>query len=116
MSFMPLLTFFHDVDKAAANLLKHESVNLDSNNLMAIQCQLLRFHFKLGHLGFKYLKWVLNSGIFGPLGIQCGHKDVPAPKCQACLQGGQQRTPIPGNKHTQVNKGVLKHEQLVPGQ
>ena len=116
-TFMPMLTCFHDADKVASKLYSNNGiVDVDSDNLTAIQRQLLRFHFKLGHLGFKYLKWLLNSGIFGPLGVQCGHKDVPSPKCQACLQGGQQKNPIPGNIHRQKEKDKLKREQLIPGQ
>ena len=115
-TFMPLLTCFHDVDKVAANLLNQGVDEKDSDNLTAIQRQLLCYHCKLGHLGFKYLKWVLSGGIFGPQGIQCSHKEIPHPKCQACIQGGQQRNPTAGNIHTQKNKGILKREQLSPGQ
>ena len=113
---MPLLTCFHDADKAAATLIFKGIPEVDSNNLTATQRQLLRFHFKLGHIGFQHLKWLLSSGLFGPLGIHCSHKDVQPPKCQACVQGGQQRKPTAGNIHTQKNKGVLSREQLLPGQ
>jgi hypothetical protein len=77
--------------------------------LTATQWYLLHFHFKLGHLGFTHLKGLLSSGLFGPQGIHCSHKDLPNPKCQACLQGGQQCNPTSGNIHTQKNKGVLSH-------
>ena len=116
-SRMPLLTCFHDVDKVAQTMqINNGIVDVDSDNLTSTQRQLLRFHFKLGHLGFKYLKWVLSSGLFGPLGMKCADKDIPNPPCQACLQGGQQRNPTAGNVHTQVNKGATKRDQLIPGQ
>jgi hypothetical protein len=116
-SRMSLLTCFHDVDKAAQMLqINNGIVDVDSDNLTATQCQLLRFHYKLGHLGFRYLQWVLSSGLFGPLGMRCSNKDVPIPPCQACLQGSQQRKPTAGNVHTQVNKGATKRNQLFPGQ
>ena len=88
-SFMPLLTCFHDADKAAASILHNGIVENDSKNLTATQWLLLRFHFKLGHLGFTHLKWLLSSGLFGPQGIHCSNMDAPNSKCQACLQGGQ---------------------------
>jgi hypothetical protein len=46
-TFMPLLTCFHDADKAAATLLFKGIPEVDSDNLTATQRQLLRFHFKL---------------------------------------------------------------------
>jgi len=114
-SSMP--TCFHNVDKVAAKLgANNNIIDIDSDNLTATQRQLLCFHYKLGHLGFKYLRWVLASGLFGPLKIRCSKKDVIAPPCQACLQGGQQRNPAAGNIHKQVNKDSTKREQLIPGQ
>ena len=48
--------------------------------------------------------------------MQCGKKEVSNPKCQACLQGTQQRALTAGNIHTQVRTGATKREQLRPGQ
>lgn len=117
-SFMPLLTCFHDADKAAMNLANPAAlIDSDTNsNLTGTQKQLLQFHFRLGHLGFKQLQWLLCQGIHGAVGIQCGSTTVEAPKCQACLIGGQQRTPIADNHHSQTKKDKLKREQLSPGQ
>ena len=116
-SHMPLLTCFHNVNKVTQNLqVNNGIIDVDSDNLTATQRQLLRYHYKLGHLGFQYLKWMLSSGIFGPIGMSCASKDVPNPPCQACLQGGQQRNPTPGNIHTQVKRSATKRDQLFPGQ
>ena len=117
-TFMPLLTCFHDADATARHLSLHPACVSDSDNenLSAVQRHLLRFHFKLGHLGFQHLKWVLSGGILGPLGIRCSKSDVLSPLCQACLHGGQQRRPVSVKKHTQTQKGILKHEKLYPGQ
>jgi hypothetical protein len=117
VSSMPLLTCFHNVDEVAAKLgANNNIIDVDSDNLTAMQRKLLHYHYKLGHLGFKYLKWVLASGLFGPLGMRCSKTDIPSPPCQACLQGGQQRNPIAGNIHKQTNKDSTKREQLIPGQ
>ena len=89
-SFLPMLTCFHDADKVALNLSSDSGcITNNSNNLSPLQTLLLHFHFKLGHIGFQHLQWLLNSGIFGPLGIQCSSKDVTPPKWQSCIQGGQ---------------------------
>jgi hypothetical protein len=45
VTFLPLLTCFHDADKGAANILHKGIVEVDSENLTATQRQLLRFHF-----------------------------------------------------------------------
>ena len=94
----------------------NDIIDVDSDNLTVNQCQLLRFHYKLGQLGFHYLKWMLSSGLFGPIGMSYASKDVPNPPCQACLQGGQQRNPTSGNIHTQVKRSATKRDQLFPGQ
>ena len=117
-TYMPLLACFHDVDKTAMAL-AGPVVLVDSpsnTNLSASQKILLRFHCRLGHLGFGHLQWFLRQGIFGAIGVQCGSKDVTPPKCEACQMGGQQKRPIHGNVHTQNKTAGLKAEQLKPGQ
>jgi hypothetical protein len=115
---MPLLACFHDVDKTSLSLATTAGcVSDDVNmNLTAMQQLLLQFHYKLGHLGFQHLKWFLSKGVFGPLGVCCSSTNADPPKCQACLNCGQQKTPIVNNKHTQVKHGILKAEQLQLGQ
>jgi hypothetical protein len=117
-SFLPYLTCFHDANKTMQHLsMNHGGITDDNNpNLTAPQCQLLKFHYKLGHLGYQSLQWLLSTGIFRPIGVRCSHNDVTPPKCQACLMGGQHRRPIPSNQHTQKNKGILKAGQLMPVQ
>ena len=119
-SFMPLLTCFHDAD-ATANSIANNVQNIidaDNNNRTTTQKNLKRFHDKLGHLGFQHLKWLLSTGVFGPLGIRCSQADVLLPKCQSCLHGGQHKSPTSGNTHAQdpKTKGIFKAEQLNPSQ
>ena len=116
-TFMPLMTCFHNAD-VVVDKLANPCVTDDLNpNLTRQQKQLLRLHFKLGHLGFQHLHWILrNMPMLGVRGWIGSLKDVAAPLCTACIQGGMQCRPIKGNTHTQKSKGVLKHEQLMPGQ
>ena len=116
-TFLPMLMRFHDVKWSVANLAVSASP-VTTSNLTSFQQQLLRFHEKLGHIGFTHLKYLLSRNLMGPLGIRCSKSDVLPPQCHACLIGGQQRRPIAGNKHTQdpTRKGILKAEQLIPGQ
>ena len=118
-----MLTCFHNAHYTAAHLA--ECVNpvttdntTTTTNLTKLQSHLLRFHEKLGHIGFQHLKYILSCNLLGPLGIRCSKSDVNPPPCQACLIGGQTRRPISGNIRTQdpTNRGILKAEQLMPGQ
>lgn len=48
-------------------------------------------------------------------GMKFKSTNVIPPKCEPCLLGRQERTPIKGNKHAQENKGILKAGKLNPG-
>ena len=113
--YLPMLTCFHNAQWTASQT---SANTVQPSNFTSLQHRLLQFHEKLGHLGFKWLKWVLSTGVLGELGIRCSKPDVLAPPCHACIEGGQQRTPTHGNVKPQAphHKGVLKKEQLIPGQ
>jgi hypothetical protein len=114
MSFMPLLTCFHNVDAAAASP-AHPSLFLDSEtNITPLQCMFLHFHYKLNHISFQNLRWLLRKGLFGSLGVRASEADVPTHKCEACVTGGWQHHSIANNHKSQQHKGVLKHNQLNP--
>ena len=77
-SFMPLLTCFHDAGAVALNLSSETGcVTNNDGNITATQRLLLRFHYKLGHLGFKHLQWFLNSGVLGLIGKTCADPSTP---------------------------------------
>ena len=87
---MPLLTCFHNVDAAAASL-AHPSLFLDSEtNIKPLEHVFLHFHYKLNHLSFQNLRWLLRKGLFESLGVRASEADVPIPKCEACVTGSQQ--------------------------
>ena len=116
-SMMPLMTCFQNAD-AVVEYLSNPCVTDDINpNLTKPSKMLHCFHYKLGHLGFQHLRWILrHMPLFGAKGWIGHFSDTDSPLCTACIQGGMQRRPIKGNTHTQRQKGSLKREQLIPGQ
>ena len=89
-----------------------------NRNLIMLQKYLLRWHHRLGHLGFQHLQWIGRKQWLGKLGEKIGKCNNPAPQCASCQFGIQDRTPK-GGKKTVINKersGVLKRDKLRPGQ
>ena len=81
---------------------------------------LLKFHYKLGHLGFQHLKFVIrNFELFGTQGMMAIDKETEVHICSSCVTRGMQKNTIaPGmKKHTQKHekRGILKREQLQRG-
>ncbi len=87
-----------------------------NQNLSHAQKMLLKWHFKLGHIGFQHLQWIGRQGWLHKVGEHFGLSSILAPKCAACQFGKQQRNPKKGNiiKREQP-PGVLKKEKLEPG-
>lgn len=116
VTFMPLMPAFHNASATAKALAMNGGILDDQNiNLTALQNLMMKWHYKMGHLGFKHLQWFGHSGFFAPFGIKFGHKSVQVPPCAACLLGGQEETPIRGTTVVKRNQGVLKNEKLQPG-
>ena len=113
-----------DAHKAIEALSATLSVVSASNvNLTEPQKELLRWHFRLGHLSFKRILFIMRSGVLALSQQQrrlhstvCNLKHLP--KCAACLYGKQTRRPAPGQVTSVVRdrQGVLKQDNLVPGQ
>ena len=116
-SYMPLLTCFKNSDKVMEQL-GNTCISDEVNPLLSKQSKiLLNLHYKLGHVGFQRLIWILKTfKVFGNKGILATEGEIP--KCASCIHGGQEKHPIYGNKrHQEVQKqGFLKREQLNPGQ
>ena len=98
---------------AAADLtVKH------NENLSDAQKTLLMLHYKLGHLGFKHIQWLVS---IGKLKVRNGKKvqDCEIPKCAACLFGKMtKRAPSAATtKQPKEEKEMaLKAGDLLPGQ
>lgn len=88
-----------------------------NQNLTGAQKELLKWHFRLGHLGFQHLRWLMRSG---QLPVRDGKRiaNCDLVKCAACEYGKATKRP----DRTSVTRGLdekemeLKQEDLHPGQ
>jgi hypothetical protein len=87
-----------------------------NQNLTPQQKILLKWHFRLGHLGFATVQWLGHSGVLSPFGEKMGAARLPAPKCAVCQFGKQGRTPIPTHHSDKDPVGSLTKNKLEPGQ
>jgi len=113
---MPLLPAFHDAVKTAEQMANASILGDENDNLSYKQKLLLRWHYRIGHLGFQHLQWLGRAGIFDLAGQQFGSTTVIPPRCEDCILGSHERCPKEGTTVIQKNKGKLKAEQLTPGQ
>ena len=87
-----------------------------NQNLTAAQKWLLRWHFRLGHIGFGNVQWLGRKEWLGPHGEKMGSAKLEAPKCAACQFGKQGKTPTPTHHSTKDSPGSLSKEKLNPGE
>ena len=92
-------------------------------NLTPAERELLRWHHRLGHLSFKKVQFLLQSGALAfsePLRrLQTSAARLTSyPMCASCQYGKQRRTTAPGRTvHTvREREGALKTGDLFPGQ
>ena len=102
---------------------KMEELNLciteeANQNLTEAQKELLRWHFRLGHLNFKAVQHLFRSGALGRTRLQTSASNCPHPKCSSCQYGKAKRrsTETDVSQPIPVKQGVLKKEDLFPGQ
>ena len=114
-----------DPFKAADALITTISeVHETNHNLSEAEKELLRWHYRLGHIGFKKIQFLLRSGVLsqteGSRRIHAAACKVSnLPKCAACQYGKQHRRPIPGTTPSTVVRdraNILKADNLLPGQ
>jgi hypothetical protein len=98
-------------------------VHPDNFNLSDPQKELLRWHTRLGHVGFKRVQYLLRTGVLGVTDAMrrlqvSAAKMIIVPKCAACLFGKQKSRSTPGRRLTHVvgETGRLRSEQFSPGQ
>jgi len=117
-SFLPRLTLFKR-EKALSTLKSLNSVVHSSNaNLSTAKKLWLKWHYKLGHIGFKHVLTLALGGFLDRAALALHSCDLSSrPTCAACQYGKQVHTP----DHTTITKknpeavGSLKAGQLVPG-
>ena len=99
------------------------SVSLNNGNLTEPEKELLRWHYRLGHLGFRKIQLLMRSGVLANseskrrLHSACCRINPP-PICSAC-QFAKQTVRSPGSTvHHPVSDraGALSRDTLLPGQ
>ena len=89
-----------------------------NKNLTGPEKELLRLHFRLGHVGFRHIQWMVRHGR-----IQCSNPHAVAnvkklPKCASCEYGKatKRNTETQRTSPESAKEMNLKKEDLVPGQ
>ena len=98
----------------------HES----NHNLTEAEKELLRWHYCLGHIVFKKIQFLLQTGVLSQTEASrrlhsAARKVINPPKCAACQYGKQHWRPIPGTTPSTVIRdraNALKADNLLPGQ
>ena len=118
-SFLPRMVLFKPGTAAKSLEAMLGSVVKQANkNLSPLHKTWMRWHYKLGHLGFAHVKKLGLGGYLDKFALALDKLGLqPAPKCEACCYGKQVRTP---DGTTTITKnpertGALKIDQLKPG-
>jgi hypothetical protein len=99
-------------------------VNEANINLTSADKELLRWHHRLGHIGFKSVQFLMRTGVLShsaetPRSLHTtASKIIHPPKCAACQYGKQTCRPVPGKTTSVVQdrQGALKQGDLLAGQ
>jgi hypothetical protein len=99
------------------------TVSHENMNLSEAQKELVRWHNRLGHVGYKRVQSLMRSGTLAHSEATrrlhtAACKITELPKCAACQFGKQKRRPTPGKTSSIVRDraGVLSQDHLSPGQ
>ena len=115
---------YNDPPKAVAALEATITHVDDANvNLSEAEKELLRWHFRLGHIGFKRVQFLMRSGVLTRSESArrlhtAACRITHPPKCAACLYGKQHRRSAPGQQTSAIKDraGILKDGHLQPGE
>jgi hypothetical protein len=95
------------------------TVNAKNYNLSEPQKELLCWHYRLGHLGFRKIQSLMRSGMLSHTQSTrslhtAASKITTPPCCSACQIGKQTRRPSPGKVSSVVKdrEGALKKDNL----
>ena len=100
---------------ARANLRVTDEKN---QNLSRAQKELLRWHFRLGHLNFKSIQLLLQSKTLGESSLKRAAGKCPLPECASCQHGKQKRRSTGATAQTPASEREVSLESgcLQPGQ
>ena len=119
-TFLPKIVLFRSGSTVKTLEAMAGCVTSETNqNLTPAKKHWIRWHFKLGHLGFKMVRELGLGGFLDTAAFTLFRiigSDAKVPKCAAC-QFGQQTLRPDGTTHvTKVREGGLKKDILQPGQ
>ena len=99
------------------------AVNDANFNISEPEKEILRWHYRLGHMSFQKIQFLVRSGVFTKSNNkrklhQAACSITNLQNCAACQYGKQHQRPAPGKTTTGVRdrEGILKYGHLVPGQ
>ena len=114
---LPVFRAYRDLiqsaERVAATLTVMDTLN---HNLSPGQKDLLKWHQRLGHLGFQWIKWLARTGFLGNVGTRM--TACESPLCPACQLARAHKRPT-GSKHEQKHANAgdqMKANVLFPGQ
>ena len=87
-------------------------------NLTSSQKELLRWHYKLGHVSFRQIQWLIRNKKLSTIGSYKAVANCTIPKCASCEFGKASRRPTRATKtQSKEDKELsLKKDHLYPGQ
>ena len=92
-------------------------------NLSDPEKELLRWHYRLGHVALTKVQWMFRQGYRGHTERErrlqgAASKLSSCPMCTACQYAKQRRKPAQGSTRRNVHEseGALKRDQVFPGQ
>ena len=110
----------HKPNQALANIV--HTVDSENHNLNESEKELLRWHYRLGHLAFKKIQHLMRTGVLCSTESKrslhtTASKIVHPPKCAACLFGKQVVRSTKATTTTVVTDraGVLRDGNILPG-
>ena len=106
-------------DKEAAVAAYNGCVTDETNqNVSEGQKELLRWHFRLGHVSMQTIQQLLRSGALGQSRLHTSAAKCELPKCAACAYGkAKRRATRPGHRGgSRSDSGSIKTDDLSPGQ
>jgi hypothetical protein len=90
--------------------------SVTNQNLSPSQKELLRWHFRLGHLNFTIIQQVLKGGWIGASDLISAASRCEHPKCASCQLSKAKRRPTGSVTSKATNNTSIKLNDLRPGQ
>ena len=91
--------------------------NKANQNLTTSQKEIIRWHFRLGHIELQHIQWLI---ITGRLKVQVNHKSLAnreMPRCTDCdfVKGNSRTNKVNRIKNNPMKEQDIKKDHLLPG-